>query len=1248
MNRYFVKYYIFFFIIYSIFIYNECFAQTINDPGSPFIRNYPPKEYKGSSQNWTIIQDGRGVMYFGNNHGVLEFDGREWKLIEVSNSSVVRSLAKDRNGTIYVGASGEFGFLASDSIGKLKYISLVSKLNEEDRNFNDVWRVFATSHGIYFLTFDKIFRLNNNSINVTPIHLKSQFGFLINDRVFIIHKDKGLCIIKNDKPVLLPYTKEFAVNSGRTIILPYSENKIIIVSNNRFYIYTLNIPSLLSSTFFDYSNNNDSLFVIKKFHTEIDEYIINNILYEYATIGNNCYALATLNGGIVIMDRKGKLVRIINKNRGLQNNTVLKLFIDNNRNLWAALNGGISEIEISSPITKFNELNNIDGTVLSVIKYNKKIFAGTVKGIHYLPKYEMSITNDKYDFLHIATTKSICWDFFSLNNRLFATGNSGVALIRDTLAKDLNNIGEINCFGYTKKFPNHIFIGLTDGFASVQLKYPETNIINDPYKTAKIIAQNKFQNINTSIREIISDANGDLLLTTLYNGLIHLKFGNDPHKPQLVHYDTTNGLPDLKYNFIFNINDEIIVATQQGFYKAVIPSDYHSGDTLIKFVADLTYSKYFYDNSMPVYQIYADSKNTMWVNSDEGIGIITKNDDGSYKWNITPFKKLPNCNSFYGDSNGIIWFCSSQGLFCYDTNVKKNYNTPFHSIIRKVTLGKDSVIFQGTYYNDSLKTNNYFTTVSLLQPEQLISSLDYKNNSITFEFSASFYESESVNQFQYILEGFDKEWSNWTKETKKEYTNLHEGTYFFKVKAKNIYGIESTEAVYKFTISPPWYRTIVAYIAYVVLAILLIWLVVKLNTRRLKALNVRLEKIVKDRTIEIQSQKEEIQAQANELQKLSIVASETDNGVMIMDAWGNLEWINQGFTKMFGYTFDEIISEKGRNLVETSSNINIHDIILSIRETKKPVIYISENTTKSGEKKWVQSTITPILDNNNEVVKLVAIDSNISKLKKAEKEITRQRDEISMQKKEITDSIIYSRHIQNAILPTNEYIREIIPNSFILYKPKEIIGGDFYWVSEQEGKIIIAVADCTGHGVPGALMSMIGVTFLNEIVNNKKITRPAEILNRLRKRVIEALHQSEEDESSHDGMDIALCVIDTKTNKLSFAGANNPIIIVENNEYTEIKPDKMPISIHHMKDKVFVQKEMKITSGHTIFLFSDGFADQFNMEGKKFLKRKFKELLKNISSLPFDKQKEKLKNTFVEWQGETEQVDDVTVMGFKL
>lgn len=261
--------------------------------------------------------------------------------------------------------------------------------------------------------------------------------------------------------------------------------------------------------------------------------------------------------------------------------------------------------------------------------------------------------------------------------------------------------------------------------------------------------------------------------------------------------------------------------------------------------------------------------------------------------------------------------------------------------------------------------------------------------------------------------------------------------------------------------------------------------------------------------------------------------------------------------------------------------------------------------------------------------------------------VTKQRDLISEQKEEITDSIHYASRIQSAILPQQEIIEAFLPNHFILFMPRDIVSGDFYWIKESNEKMLFCAADCTGHGVPGAFMSMLGIASLNEIVNNNTFNNAAEILDQLRTNIVLSLHQSGKEGKSKDGMDISLCIYDKTQNKLDFAGANNPLYLIRNNELIEYKGDKMPISIYE-KMEHFTNHEIEINKEDSIYLFSDGFADQFGgPNGKKFKYKKFKETLLENHTLPINRQKENLKHTFEIWRGELEQIDDVLVLGIK-
>ncbi|MCX7861387.1 MAG: SpoIIE family protein phosphatase [Bacteroidales bacterium] len=286
-------------------------------------------------------------------------------------------------------------------------------------------------------------------------------------------------------------------------------------------------------------------------------------------------------------------------------------------------------------------------------------------------------------------------------------------------------------------------------------------------------------------------------------------------------------------------------------------------------------------------------------------------------------------------------------------------------------------------------------------------------------------------------------------------------------------------------------------------------------------------------------------------------------------------------------------------------------------------------------------------------------------LKAQKQQIEQQRDYILLQKKEIEDSIHYAQKIQTAILPNTEFVNKVIPNNFVLYMPKDVVSGDFYWVNEINNWKIAVVADCTGHGVPGGFMSMLGISFLNEIVVKKEITQPAYILDNMRKNVIEALKQTNISSSQKDGMDVSLMALNFLENIYLWAGANNPLWIVRKEKIEkidsfddkadiieEIKPNSMPVAIYENMVP-FTQHTIQLNEGDRLFMFSDGFADQFGgPKGKKYLSKNFKRLIAETSIMSLEQQKIAIQQNIIHWmnayENHYEQTDDITVMAIEI
>ncbi len=262
-------------------------------------------------------------------------------------------------------------------------------------------------------------------------------------------------------------------------------------------------------------------------------------------------------------------------------------------------------------------------------------------------------------------------------------------------------------------------------------------------------------------------------------------------------------------------------------------------------------------------------------------------------------------------------------------------------------------------------------------------------------------------------------------------------------------------------------------------------------------------------------------------------------------------------------------------------------------------------------------------------------------------------DEVEQQKKEMTDSILYAKRIQTALLPEIPLINEILNDYFVFFRPRDIVSGDFYWVSAKKGKTMVAVADCTGHGVPGAFMSILGIAFLNEITQDENLHVDM-ILNLLRKQVIKALKQTGRDLEAKDGMDMAICAIDWENARIEYAGANIPLFLLRStptvpHELIEVNADRMPIGIYETATKPFTRHIVPIVPGDCIYLFTDGYCDQFGGdELKKFKKKSLKKLFVDIHTLSMTDQKKRLKQTLDNWRGDLPQVDDILMLGIRI
>ncbi|MFN8208626.1 MAG: SpoIIE family protein phosphatase [Bacteroidales bacterium] len=1100
-------------------------GAQVNRYGIPFQKNYSTAKLSYAEQNWAVAQDSRGVMYFGNNdNGVIEFDGVNWRNIPLPNSINVRSLAIDSMDRIFVGGVSEFGVILPDKNGKLVYNSLSARLDSADQIRDMILKTHIVNNRVYFCGSTKIGIYDYHTVKTVNIFSNTFLTFNINGTLYVGNNMKGLTKFSGDSLVDIKGGDYFA-SKAITALIPVAENEFLVTTafDGLFYFNTQSGEARKTS-----------------FAPWVEKVFKDNIPYDGTLLANNKYAIATLGNGLLALDHKGDALDHLSKAATtLSDDQVTSVFYNPQSGIqspvWLSLNSGLAKAELNSPFRFFGEESGIKGQVADIMRFKGTLYIATSSGVYYLD-YPLGKPPIFKPIEKLSTYQA--WGFLKFKvpgtnqEKLFIATFQGIfEIIGKDDARDIappTGDGEpVNSIQLVQsRFnPNKMIVG-SFGVELFTLK-------NGAWVHKKI------KGINEEIRSIQEDQDGNIWLGTYLNGVIKLQL--NAGDTTIRYYGTKDGLPSLRDIHVFLYENKLIFTTTDGLYNYNKAND--------KFVPDSSFGKRYADGSRGIFQLLNPSPGIYWflcyrsTSTTSWIEKASRGKNGEWIYETQPFKRLPSSWSdvIYVEEQGLLWAGMSSTLYSFNPLINYQYDKPFSALIRSVTIGEDSVIFNGAYREgDSLLA----VTISR-QPAEMIPTLPYRLNNMSFHFAAPFFENEDAIEYSYFLDGLSSNWSRWSSESKIPFNNLGEGSYTFRVKARNVYGIESSEAAYSFKILPPWYRTIIAYVLYVILLGVFIWAVVKYNTRRLQLEKIHLEKIVQERTAEVVKQKEEIEA---------------------------------------------------------------------------------------------------------------------------------QRDEIIAQKKDITDSIRYASRIQQAVLPSEKMMNDELPDHFILFKPRDIVSGDFYWMTQRDDKIFLVVADCTGHGVPGAFMSMLGMSFLNEIVTKSTIEQANLILNELREHVITQLKQTGREEGeTKDGMDLSLMIIDKRNKKIQFAGANNPLYLVrplteeekanpvseddlprgnlrnEKYELMQINADKMPIGISAHLGKPFTNTELDLQSGIALYISSDGYEDQFGgPNGKKFLSKSVKRLLLKIQGKPMSEQKKILDSTIEEWRGDLDQVDDILMMGVML
>ncbi|MEI7500469.1 MAG: ATP-binding protein [Bacteroidota bacterium] len=770
------------------------------EQGFPFIKNFTPTDYKAHAQNFSITRDLAGILYFGNFAGVLQYDGEFWRLIPTEKTTKVSALASDSLGNVFVGAFGEIGLLAPNDRGELIFKSLIDSTMVKASSFQDVLQIFPTNDGVYFITQKNIFLYHGGKMESIKPEYEIISAFHVNKTLFFQVKDKGLMSFKERK--LIPVPKGDIVSGAIEIkaMLPYPGDQILIATGTQG-LYLLD------------SNG------VRVFLTQSDDLFMKNLITDGVALFDGTYAIGTSRKGVILIGPDGQVRQIIDKKAVLRNESVQALFADDNNILWAALNNGIAMIEIPSPLTFFDEKSGLNGAVNHILRHNGRLYVSTYQGLYYFDE-------KSFGFQTVPEIISACWAVIPFGNQILAATSQGLFLVSNFHAKLVKDGFALSLLSSSSD-PSLVYIGEMKGFYSVSNQ-------NGTWKSRKLAGP------EDGINDLMQDAEGNIWGSTLTKGI----FRYSPQQDKSSFFAESSGLPETIGSTINLIGGKISVSTRKGVYLFDYTS--HSFDKIGLIESDTLSEGQWFSF------ITEDSHGNLWVNSgDESHLMLLEKKGDKYLINQTPFLPIASYVIWAIDPepNGITWVGGPDGLIRYNPEVKTLKPDPYPTLIRKITINNDSVIFSGS--DSTLQSG--------------LKTFRYEDNSLRFEFSAPFFAPKGENLYQYLLEGFDETWSDWSVQTNKEYTNLPKGNYTFHVKARNIYGKIAREASCKFRILAPWYTTWLAYIIYILLAAGIIYLILIIRNRQLLMEKRILEQRIADRTAEVVQQKEEIEKQSEEL-----------------------------------------------------------------------------------------------------------------------------------------------------------------------------------------------------------------------------------------------------------------------------------------------------------------------------------------------------------------------------------------------
>jgi signal transduction histidine kinase len=783
--------------------------------GIPFVRNFRPRDYRADAQNWAVIQDARGLVYAGNNTGVLEFDGARWRLIPTTRHGVVRSLAAGADGRIYVGAVGEFGVLAADPSGRFRFTPLNGG-QQACPEFADVWVTAATPKGILFQSPEALFLLEDGQIRVIKASTTFHTAFVVDGRVFVRQREVGLQELKGDQLERVPGGELFkheSIFAMASLEGPGGPGGILVGSRN------LGLFRLAGGR-------------LQPFVTGADRYLKDNVLYNAARLPDGSLALATLRGGVLFMAADGRPLGVLNHALGLLGDNVKQVAAGQGPSVWLALDTGLAQVEWPSAFSTFDERQGLKGQVWDLARQGGTLYVATGQGVFRLAQEPAPLPHPVFRPIQGISTQ--CYCLLAVDGDLLLASGQGVFSIRGDQAIPVrpSSNAAITLFR-SRRDPDRVFVGLQGQTVSLRR---QGGVWRD---------EGPIPGLTEDVYSMVEAADGSLWLGTGSDQVVRLRFPAPwpGTAPQIDRFGPAQGLTGANGPSVCSVAGTLAVATQEGIFAFQADSG--------RFVPHPQLSNLFPDGPRWVHAITADDRGRYWMTtSDQARGLeasgFAQLDPAGPRWNPGPFQRLGEnaTQVIHPEPDGTVWFGGAGGLHRWDGAAGSGREHPFLAVIRQLTQGQDRVIYGGD------------------GPPRLPPRLGFSRGGLRFEFSAPSPGPEGSVAYQVYLAGFDRDWSAWSPEPQKEYVGLPAGRYRFQVRARNAQGEISAPASFEFLVSAPLHRTWWAFLVYAGALAGAVLLLLRARTRMLRQRNAFLHARIEEATWDLR-ENEQLLARMN-------------------------------------------------------------------------------------------------------------------------------------------------------------------------------------------------------------------------------------------------------------------------------------------------------------------------------------------------------------------------------------------------